>query len=257
MLELKFSATDLARTNLAYSPLMELVSSLQVFNSSEPEPMYQPWIDEVRPRVESLRDLELLQSLVANCAYLPDFLTPPPVTPNPQLDAELAVLARTDPVVMRRDLDRAHPDGLPPALASVVAEGQTAACRIIEALQAYWNAALAPVWPRLRDVLDADILVRARDLGNGGAAQLFGELHPAVHWRDGTLAVEREWSMRLELGGGGLLLVPAIFTWPRLLTISDPPLRPTLVYPARGVATLWVASERPSADTSLGRLMGG
>lgn len=41
------------------------------------------------------------------------------------------------------------------------------------------------------------------------------------------------------LGGRGLLLVPSAFASDVPVTITEPPWQPTLIYPARGVATLW------------------
>ncbi len=49
--------------------------------------------------------------------------------------------------------------------------------------------------------------------------------------------------------------MPSAFVWPSLAPIIDPPARPALVYPARGIAELWQpAPTRHSA--ALARLLG-
>ena len=52
-----------------------------------------------------------------------------------------------------------------------------------------------------------------------------------------------------------MLLIPSAFAWPSILTITAPNLRPTLIYPARGVATLWGGSRPLPATNGLARLI--
>lgn len=259
MLEIDFSAADLANTNLAYSPLLELVSSLHVLQMTGVEPMYQPWVDDVWPRVQALPEFTLLRALVPAGKYFPDFLTPPPPSPQPDLAAELDQLLATSPDVVRRDLALAHPEKLPDVLGPVVENPEDGLCRIAEAMTSYWSRILAGSWPRLRDVLENDILHRGREFAMGGAARLFTDLHPAISWRGNALLLDRPCtaSPDLDLGDGGILLVPGVFAWPYVWTITAPPHRPTLIYPARGVATLWSDQRGETTPTrSLARLMG-
>lgn len=257
MLELEFSAADLANTNLAYSPLLELVGSLHVLQMTNVEPMYQPWVDDVWPRVQTLAEFALLRAIVPAGTYFPDFLTPPPPNPPPDVATEIEALMGTSPDVLRRDLLQAYPDGLPEILLPVVENPQQGLRRIADALMSYWSCILAGSWPRLRDVLESDILHRGREFAMGGACRLFSDLHHAVRWSGSTLLVDRPCTLRLDLGGAGILLVPGVFAWPSILTITAPPHRPTLIYPARGVATLWSDPRRLATPTkSLARLMG-
>jgi DNA-binding transcriptional ArsR family regulator len=257
MLEFEFSAADLANTNLAYSPLLETIGSLWVLQMADAEPVYEPWIADVWPRVRALAEFPLLRALVPEGRYFPDFLTPPPSIPNPDVEAELESLLATSPDVVRRDLAEAYPDGLPDILGAVVEEPEAGMRRIVEALSRYWHCVLATSWPRLRDLLEGDILYRGREFAAGGASRLFGDLHHGVSWSGNTLTLEGKCTRRIELGGSGMLLIPGVFAWPCVLTITAPPLRPTLIYPARGVATLWDGGRRAAtADRSLARLMG-
>lgn len=256
MLEFEFSAADLAHTSLALSPLWELVCSLRVLQTPSPEAMYFPWVEEVRARVERLEDFPLLRAIVPSASYLPDFLTPPPSTPLPDLKSELASLMATTPAVVRRELARAHPGRLPVLLAAVARDPKSGLRRIADALLAYWDCALAGSWPRIRDVLASDIAYRAQEFATGGAVRLFGDLHPGVTWSGETLVVDTKWSLHLNLGGAGMLLLPSAFAWPTILTIEGPDLRTTLIYPARGAAALWGGPKHVPVTTGLARLIG-
>ena len=55
----------------------------------------------------------------------------------------------------------------------------------------YSERAIVPWWAQIRTALEADIVHRARRLTAGGAIEVFDELHPNVHWRDGTLEIDR------------------------------------------------------------------
>jgi biotin operon repressor len=131
-------------------------------------------------------------------------------------------------------------------------EGQLA--RLADTLRAYWDVALAPVWPRIRAFLEADVAHRARRLAEGGPEALLGELHPGVAWSGRRLDVTSVHDATIELEGRGLLLLPSAFTWARPSTIDQPAWQPTVAYPARGIATLWERGRR--APAALARLLG-
>ncbi len=256
MIEFRFSAADLAETRLAVSPLWELVCSLRVLQAPSADAVYLPWTTEVRDKVMRLSDTPLLMALVPPGTYLPDFLTPPPSTPLPDLNAEIASMEAATPKQVRRDLARAYPQGLPALLHPIARDPTAGVHRIATALRRYWDCALADSWPAVRDVLERDIVHRAREFATGGASRLIMDLHPTVTWDGEQLSVEKQCSIRLDLGGAGLLLLPSAFAWPSILTIIDPQLQPTLIYPARGVATLWSLSDEAPANHGLARLIG-
>jgi DNA-binding transcriptional ArsR family regulator len=126
--------------------------------------------------------------------------------------------------------------------------------RLADTLEAYWRRALEPVWSRLRAFLDADLAHRVRRLGEGGVVALFADLHPGVTWAGDHLDVVSDRNATIELAGRGLVLVPSVFQWARPATIDLPPWQPTLIYPARGIATLW--DEGRHAPDGLVRLLG-
>jgi DNA-binding transcriptional ArsR family regulator len=62
-------------------------------------------------------------------------------------------------------------------------------------------------------------------------------------------------AQRHRLDGSGLLLMPSAFIWPDVVALLDPPARPAVVYPARGIAELWQPAHSGHFD-ALGRLLG-
>ena len=50
--------------------------------------------------------------------------------------------------------------------------------------------------------------------------------------------------------------MPSAFVWPKLAAITQGPWQPTLIYPARGVGTLWEPGG-PAAPDTLAALLGG
>ena len=52
-----------------------------------------------------------------------------------------------------------------------------------------------------------------------------------------------------------LLLVPSVFVWPRVVAVVDPAWPPTVVYPARGIGTLWDPG-RAAGPEALAALLG-
>ncbi|MQY02553.1 ArsR/SmtB family transcription factor [Actinomadura macrotermitis] len=254
MITFGFGADDVARVRFAFSPLWELVNSLRVLADPAGHALHLPWARAVRPRLRGL-DLAPLRALVPAAGYVPDFLTPPPESPLPDLAAELAVVRATPPEVVAAELRWVGRGDAPgPERTALAAEPGRTLDLVADLLERYWAVALAPSWERVQDLLEGDVLRRTRALATSGAEGVFADLHPAVAWRGGTLRVDRPWEMDCELGGRGLLLVPSAFVWPRV-SVMVPPYRPMLSYPPLGVATLWETAPAAPPD-ALAALVG-
>jgi DNA-binding transcriptional ArsR family regulator len=127
---------------------------------------------------------------------------------------------------------------------------------LAELMREYWQRSLAAHWPRVRSLLEHDVLYRSRQIADGGTARLFCDLDPSVSWSDGVLTIEcGECESDLDLDERGLLLVPSAFVWPIVTILTLEPWQPTLAYPARGIGMLW-SPEEPSAPDALERLVG-
>jgi biotin operon repressor len=145
---------------------------------------------------------------------------------------------------------------LPAVLERFVADPAAGLAEVVALLRVYWERTLAPHWPRVRALLEGDVLHRARQMADGGAERLFADVDPTVSWAGGVLSIDKgSVEQDVDLRDRGLLFVPSAFAWPDVVLVTDPRWQPTLVYPARGVGTLWEA-DRPAAPEALGALLG-
>ncbi|WP_063752729.1 winged helix-turn-helix domain-containing protein [Streptomyces sp. NRRL S-350] len=242
--ELHFSASDLALTRFAVSPMQEVVTSLRAVACSPVSALHRRWAGQVRERLATAGPaMERLAALVPPTGHLPDFLNPAPAGFSPTLTDELAAITATGARQVRADLDilAAEAGGrLPGALAPLHRDPAAHLPRLAADIEAYWALALAPYWARIRALLAADVFHRSRQAAEHGTARMLGELHDTVRW-DGTalLLEQRHCAVTRLNAGSGLLLLPSVFAWPRVLTRVLPPDPPQLIYPARGTAALW------------------
>lgn len=268
MIRFELGVEDLAWTRFAISPLAETVHSLLAVSDPSYHALHLPWLRSIR--VDAV-DVALLLALVGPTRgrerflsgpsrALPDFLTPPPARFAPRFEDELAIVRASAPAIVRRDLIATHaPDPVPAALAPATRRSSRAVTalrdRICDELERYHELALAPSWPEMRLVLEADTTYRARQLAIGGARLLFADMHPNLRWRDGVLEIEEMISEHtVRAAGRGLRLMPSIFAVkPAPPLVPEEP--PALTYPSRGVATLW-APPPPVPRSSLASLLG-
>jgi DNA-binding transcriptional ArsR family regulator len=225
----------------------EAIQSVEALSHPGKYVFHLPWIDRARVAVGDL-DLEPLRALLSHPhGYRADFVTPPPDGPYPDFDEELARILATPHDTVRHEIGLTYPDGDVPDAARMFVDDPGAALeRLTAALRAYWDVTLAADWPRLRALLEGDLLYRAKRLALEGAEGLFGDLHPAVSWRDGVLSVDKRWDVDVEPGGRGVLLIPVAFSCPKCSVITDPPYQPTLTYTPRAIATLWDTDRAPT-----------
>ena len=239
----QFELEDLARLRFAISPMWEVVASLRRLRAPSEAGIHLPWIAGLRDS-GALQGVDLAAALTLTppVGYAPDFLTPPPTTPLARFEDEIELVRATSPKQIHNDLRLYRGRRkLPPVLEPLEKQPRRAVKQLAAVLELYWQRALEPHWPRVRALLEADIAHRARRLTEGGAAALFADLHPTIKWRadEAILEVELPYRGHVVLAGKGLLLVPSAFSWLGPATLTEAPWQPTLLYPARGVATLW------------------
>jgi DNA-binding transcriptional ArsR family regulator len=255
VLELELTVQDLAYTRFGVSPLWEVVASVRVLKRPGDHAVNRPWAEQVRPRLAGV-DWRMLSDLVpVPSRVLPGFIAPPQPVLVPDLDTELAALrAVPADAVLAGLADLPQPPS--DRLAVLRDDPPRGLALLAETIHGYWEAALAPYWPRILTLLEGDILYRARLLAQGGAHRLFNDLDPAVRWDTDRLQVaHRSFDRSVRLAGRGLLLAPSVFNWPRVTSIVEPPWQPTLRYPPRGIATLW-EHHRRDAPAALARVLG-
>ncbi|MGH8879596.1 MAG: DUF5937 family protein [Stackebrandtia sp.] len=232
-------------TRFAFSPLWELIASVRVLKDPNADATHRPWLDWARTRVaRSDRDFGLLLDLVpVPTRVIPAFVAPPPHVTAPDFADELAAMRAVPTDDVRKNLD-AMTETRSPRLTRLYEEPEQGLKLLAELLTAYWDLVLAPLWPRVRMLCEADVMHRARRLATGGAESLFNDLHPTVSWRADRLLVRQLHARGTRrLTGRGLLLTPSVFV-PRVFTLTAGDWQPTLRYPPRGIASLW---HRPDA----------
>ena len=208
MVRYEFGLPDLARLRFAISPMWELVISLRALRDPSEAAMHLPWVRSrpgarARPRsvaVARPRATERLHPRLPHAA--------PRHSPG-----ELRGRTRRDPLdadrARRREVGLRVRDGLSPELADpFLRRPRRSVERLADSLAAYWEAALEPHWPRVRSLLEADLMYRSRRLTEGGPTALFADLHPAIHWRNDGLEIEMAYSTTWRWTGGGCCSCP-------------------------------------------------
>ncbi|MEA5359514.1 DUF5937 family protein [Amycolatopsis sp., V23-08] len=235
MIELVLTAAGSQRVRFAISPLEEVLGAVQTLLGVRSHPAHLPWISEA-PAL----DVPELAAVLSARHYLTEFLSPPPEGPETTAEAQLRVVRATPPHQVALELAMVDAD-----LSLLPADPAAARNLLADQLETVWNTLLAPQWPKLRELLAADIAYRTRLLGSGGIAAMLAGLHPQVRLTGTSVLVDVRSGERLEIDSRGLLFIPAVFAWPNVGVITVPPWQVSLLYPARGVASLWAAAAAP------------
>ncbi|GAA3635308.1 DUF5937 family protein [Kineosporia mesophila] len=246
----ELTGSALAGVRFAISPLNELVLSLRSWRDPGRYPLHLPWVRRTRPLHERL-DTEVLEALVSPRNWLPDFLTPQPSSPLTRFEDELARLSSTPAATVTQGLLATYEtDAQIPA----VLRGDRALQRVVSALNDYWELCFAPDWPRMRAVLEADVTYRGRQIAQHGLAAMFADLTDRVRM-DGDGVEVRTGSGTVWAGRAdqGLTLVPTLWTSAVCVAVSPDDLS-TIIYLARGSATVWESAPPPAAGALAGVL---
>lgn len=235
MAVLELTPDDLAATRFALSPMAELTGALLVLGGRSRPPGLDRWTSQATPRYLALRQrdslLAALTDLMSSTTWLPDFICRPPPSMNTAFADELAAVAATPAARARADLLlSSQQQPLAPEL-----DQDDIPAAAARSLSTAWSTLLAPDWPRLRGILERDVIHRAGLLAVYGWKRAFGSLTADLHWEaDGRIAIPTLTGPSHRIQGGELTLVPNGFGggWLSL----DPPRAYALHYPAQGAA---------------------
>jgi biotin operon repressor len=258
---LRLSAEDLAATHFAVSPLFETIEALRTLRDPGRHALHLPWVRWAERELQA-NPLELprVWPLLIEPFRQPEFLMPAPQSRLPDLEQELDHLVATTARQVRATLARVFPKS-PPAAARALAARPRRELRLIAAeIERAFARLLAPHWERMRTLLDADIVHRARVLADQGAARMFEQLHDGVHWEGDHLLLASAAGLDgdpqvITVAPGGLVLDPSVFIWPDLYVKRWTVTRTTVRYPARGVGVLWDPLPSTAPD-AIARLLG-
>jgi DNA-binding transcriptional ArsR family regulator len=264
MIELVLGPQALGSVAFAFSPLAEVATSLRLLDAPQPHYVNLPWLQAVRARLTSL-DLGLLRAIAPAGPWVADFFFPLPSGPA-DLPGQLADLLTVPPERLRADLEKVWSDRPMPRAARELHDDPVRGVELIaEAVWAYWDAALAPFWPRMRGVLEDDIAYRAARSVASGLVDLLAGLHSDVTIADHRVRIDLPGHPDAVLPSSSLVLIPSVFVWPRLVlahyAAADLPHRSdgdafSLTYAARGVGRLWDPSSGDGTEDHLAALLG-
>jgi DNA-binding transcriptional ArsR family regulator len=263
LVALELDVADLAATRFAISPLSETTRAMLLLARPSPPVVNQPWVRWARAQLDRrpLRMPRAWPLIVNGLPSYPEFLVPAPAVRAPELDEELARLRATPAEAVRASLRRVFGDHPWPDSATELFERPAESLAEIAAELAECHERLVrPHWERIRPVLEADIAYRAGLLADGGARSLFSDLHPDLRWSGGTLTIndtdERSSVFQVMLGPDGVVLMPSVFNWPVVSYSKATSSQTTLLYPARGTATVWEDDACVAAIGAVEELLG-
>jgi DNA-binding transcriptional ArsR family regulator len=261
---LELGVADLAGTRFAISPLHETLRALPLLANPDRSPVNRPWVRWALAELDrrALRLPGIWPLIVTDLPYWPEFLFPAPTGRSPGLDEELVHLCATPDDQVRASLRRVFGSGQWPDSATDLFERpQEALAEIAAEVADYHERLIAPHWERMRSVLEADISYHAELLAGGGARSLFSELHPGLRWSAGQLLMTDadNWpgDPQITLGPDGLVLVPSVFNWPNWSIKKSTSTQTTLLYPARGAATVWASFQATATGATAVELLLG
>ena len=172
-------------------------------------------------REHDLRPLLVLLS--ARGDGYPDFLTPSPASSVGEIEAELALIRATPPARAAHEIGHCLEgrSGLEPPTVGRLLRSSEASAQLAGPLEVLWGCVVAPSWPRLRDLLERDVLYRSRVLAQRGLVALFSDLEPLVTLQEQRLLVALHTNAKQDLGGNGLRLMPSAFVWRGLAILGN------------------------------------
>ncbi|WP_028192516.1 ArsR/SmtB family transcription factor [Salinispora pacifica] len=260
---IEVTSADVAVSRYAISPLGEAVSALRLCAGQSEATGLTPWVTRARPVFEQLRRsvpaIDALLALQRRDAYNADFFQPPPDGTAREFADELALVRSTPLARARAELARnlaGH--RTPPANARRIYESPTVVDQLADGIEAAWVTLVEPDWPRLRAVLERDLLHRAGRLLAYGWGAAVADLDPRLRWVPGPgvgyLDIDDRDPRTYPLSGRGMLFVPTVFG--SLMCYVEQPGPYAIVYRAAGVAELLGPPDPARPVDALDRLVG-
>ena len=263
-MQIAVTPADVAASRYAISPLGEAVSALRLHAGQRSSDGLGPWVSRTRPAYERLRRelpaVGALLALLRRGGYNADFIQPPPDGTARDFAGELAVVRATPLAQARDELARnlTGPRGTPPAYARRIYASPDVVDLLADAIEAAWVTLVQPDWPRLRAILERDLVHRAGRLLAYGWGAAVADLDPRLRWVPGgdvgVIEVADSDPATHSLAGRGLLFVPTVFG--TLITYVEQPWPYAIVYRASGVAELLGPPDPARPDDALDRLVG-
>jgi DNA-binding transcriptional ArsR family regulator len=246
-------ADTLAGSRFVVSALDETIACLRTLErNTAAHPGQRRWLDAHVPAYrERLSDdpvTALLVRVGLTTHWNADFLTPTPTGEGePAFADQVTRIRQTAPETARANLAVSFGGPLPALL-----RGDDLPERAAELLEWVWAEAVRPYWPQRRQIFEADIIARTRQLSHGGWATALDDMRPGMRWLgDGRLQINMLDHPPRDISGARLLFVPVS---PGRGWVSwDDQDRYAVVYPCSGALA---EADRTPAPDALGHLLG-
>ncbi|AEV83687.1 ArsR family transcriptional regulator [Actinoplanes sp. SE50] len=249
-------AEDLLHTRFAVSPIFELHNLLRALHAPAPG-LPESWLARFRPAFDQLRPDPWLTAVLAlkSARSGANFFAPPPRGMTQTIDQDLAAIRAVPLRAARTEIDFYLARRRVPAPVRILLYADDVLDRMAAFLSDAWSALMAPEWPTIRAVCERDVVHRSAELGRAGWSAALAGLAPKVRWHRGGIELTAHRGPAGTLDGTGLLLIPSVLIWPRTAVFGDDPWPKAIVYPARGVGTLFELSP-PAVPDTLAALLG-
>ncbi|MGH4034613.1 transcriptional regulator [Actinomycetota bacterium Odt1-20B] len=262
MSQWRISADTLAETRFTVSPLAETTACLfALAREAATHPGERAWLRDHLPAYRRRLAADPVTARLVPAAtgdatrWIADFLTPAPRGEGERSFAdEVAEVRAASPESARADLTVSHGGPLPAELR----ERSDLPERAAALLEWVWETAVLPDWPRRRRVIEADVLARAAQLGQGGWVAALAGMRPGMRWLgESTLQVNTHVYPPRDVTGARLLFVPVTPTqgwvsW-RTSDSADTSDQYAVIYPCSGALA---DVDRTVAPKALARLLG-
>ncbi|SEE86186.1 ArsR family transcriptional regulator [Jiangella alba] len=272
MLGIALDAPRLALTRFALPKLAELLNAAEVLVHPGRAPYARHWVADTARRVDRDRVGVLLALAEEATWYVPDFLAPVPAGYETSIEDELHAVATAPAGRVRRELALAfrpdppeQPDpfaqlggvigdprrALPAPVAAIVErQGVDELCRCLAGqLEWFWHAALAPLWPSVRAVNDADVREHAFEAAGRGLGSVVELLDPRLTWDGARVVLRRPYDLTFD-PPGGVVLAPSAFL-PHPAVWHGWSGTAMLGYPALRRGRVWTGPDAPAPATRL------
>ncbi|MGB3438560.1 MAG: winged helix-turn-helix domain-containing protein [Actinophytocola sp.] len=255
-LRIHFTEADFRRTRLALSMdhMWEIVNAVQLLQHCGGGLYFDSWRQRVRQQAHAdpqlRRLLHMLVHLAPHSTYFPDLLTP--VGEFDDLNAGINAVLSVPKRRLRIEIGRMS---TPTASLRGIAAGDRSALHgLRDAFRIFHRVAVAPELDITGAARGTDVSRRMHTYVNDGIDALLNGICPDGVWAPPMLTLPYPVDQDLFLAGRGIRLVPTFFCLRHPVTLADPLLPPTLVFPIDPSARL-LATEQQQGD-HLGALLG-
>lgn len=227
--------------------MWEIVNAVQLLQHRGGGLYFDGWRQRVRERAHAdphlRRLLPTLVQLAPHATYFPDLLTP--VGEFDDLSAALDAVVSVPKPRLRIEIKRMS---TPTASLRGIAAGELDALHgLRDAFKTFYQAAVVPELDSADAARRTDLSRRMHTLVHDGVDALLEDVCPDGLWAPPMLTLPYPVDQDLFLAGRGLRLVPTFFCLRHPVTLADPQLTPTLVFPI-DPATRLLAAERRRGD---------